>query len=90
MVGADVAGIDRVLGGCQPAPGQRRQERLADELHPVQRADRGQHVRGIGPLPAAGAQQPGTGQPLQDRLQDLLFQAVPDKAGAEVPEDGEV
>ena len=69
---------------------QRRPERLAGEFHPVQRAHRGQHVRGVGPLPPAGAQQPGTGQPLQDRLQHPFFQPVPDKAGPEVPEDGEV
>jgi hypothetical protein len=68
---------------------ERGPQLLADELHPVQRPHRGRHVRGIGPLPAPGAQQAGAGQPLQDRLQHLLLQAVPDQAVPEVPQDGE-
>ena len=69
---------------------QRSPQRLADEFHPVQRAHRRQHVRGAGPLPPAGTQQPGTRQPRQHYLQHPLLQPVPDEARAEVPQDGVV
>ena len=76
-------------GGCGQGF-QRRPQRLAHEFHPVQHTHRGQHVRGVSPLPSASAQQPGTRQPRQHHIQDLLFQPMVDQPGPEVPQDSEI
>ncbi len=69
---------------------QCRPQRLADELHAVQRAHRGQHLCGIGPLPAPGPQQSRVGQPGQNHVQDPFLQPMREKPGPEASQDGEV
>lgn len=69
---------------------QCRPQRLADELHAVQCAHRGQHLCGIGPLPAPGLQHSRVGQPGQNHVQDPFLQPMREKPGPEVSQDGEV
>ena len=61
--------------------------RLPGQLQPVQVADRGDHVGGIGAHLAARAHQPAGGQPLQQRVQHHPIQAAAGDPGPELTQD---
>ncbi|SQD94650.1 hypothetical protein FMEAI12_2700006 [Parafrankia sp. Ea1.12] len=80
----------------QPARGRRGQRlkrpthRLTDELEPVERAHRGQHMGGIGAGPPARAQQPEVRQPREQQVQNLLLQTMFHEPDPEPAQHGEV
>ena len=80
-------------GGTQPVRGdgrdlvQRRPQRLAQKLEAVERADRGQHVGGVGPLPPARLEQAAGLARLQQLVQEALLGAALEQARAELAQD---
>lgn len=60
---------------------------LSGQFQPVQVADRGDDVGGVGALFASSPQQIEFDQPCQQKVQDLLLQLVLDDPAAELRED---
>ncbi|MBT2227628.1 hypothetical protein KLK06_17405 [Nonomuraea sp. NEAU-A123] len=67
-----------------------RPEGLPDELHPVQRPYRRQNVRGIGPLPSTGTQQPQLRAAIQRQVEDPGLDPVLDQPAPKLAEHREV
>lgn len=68
---------------------QRTAQRLADEFEPVDVAHRGEHVRGICALPAAGHQETGFAQPTQQQVENQILAAA-DQPRPELGEHREI
>ena len=78
------------LGGGSGQGLQRGPQGLCDHLQPVEIPDRGDHVRGVGTLLAAGFEQSEFHQAVQQHLEGHALQPVVDQAGAKLRQDREI
>jgi len=63
---------------------------LADALQPIDGADAGQDVRGVGALPAAGLQPATFAAALQEEVQQPWFGRAGEEAAAKLTQDGTI